>query len=305
MLFRSSEDNPLSPSAIIAFLTCPLKFYFRYVAGLKEADEVKEDVTRQLFGNIFHKAMELVYAPLLGHFCDGERFGRLPGNREYIRGCILKAFNTEYFRKKQESEPVPLEGKSILIASTLESYILNMLEADVQQAPILIHSLEKSYLTGITVDISGRKRKITIGGKIDRVDEHNGLIRVLDYKTGNVDKNALTFRSVQELFDTENRDVKKETIQSLIYTYILDRSDFSGRNFQPAVFSVLKLKDNAFSPLIRMNGEPVVFAEIRDDIESELKKILCMIYSDTYHYTQTKEKDRCRICPYSGLCGRW
>jgi CRISPR/Cas system-associated exonuclease Cas4 (RecB family) len=301
-----SEDNPLSPSAIIAFLTCSLKFYFRYVAGLKEADEVNEDITRQLFGNIFHKAIELVYAPLSGKLCDKVLFRELLGNREHIRSCIRAAFNTEYFgRKPEEREPVPLEGKSILIASTIETYILHILEADIQQAPILIHSLEKGYLTEISTVIDGRKRNITIGGKIDRIDELNGIIRVLDYKTGNVGNNATTFRSIQELFDTESGDVKKEVIQALIYSFILERTAFGGKDIRPAVLSVLKLKDAAFNPLIRMNGEPVVFEKVRDDLMTELEKNLSIIYSDSYHYIQTQETERCRFCPYRGLCGRW
>jgi len=301
-----SENNPLSPSAIIAFLTCSLKFYFRYVAGLKEPDEMVEDITRQLFGNIFHKAMELVYSPLSGQLCNRERLGRLLGDREYIRECVRMAFNTEYFGgKPEEREPVPLEGKSILIASTLETYILHMLEADMRQAPILIHSLEKKFLAEIITDIDGRKRKITIGGTIDRVDETDGIIRVIDYKTGNVGNNATAFRSIQELFDTESREIKKEAIQALVYSLILDRTAFSGKNIRPVVHSVLKLKDATFNPMIRMNGEPVVFAQVRDDLMRELEKILCKIFSDSYHYKQTRVTERCRVCPYIGLCERW
>ena len=40
----------LSPSAINTYLDCSLKFYLRYVAGIGEPDEVKEEIDAAGFG---------------------------------------------------------------------------------------------------------------------------------------------------------------------------------------------------------------------------------------------------------------
>lgn len=53
-----------SPSALNAYLDCRLKFYYRYVAGLKALDEVSAEIDSALFGTIFHRSAELVYNEL-------------------------------------------------------------------------------------------------------------------------------------------------------------------------------------------------------------------------------------------------
>lgn len=50
-----------SPSALNAYLDCRLRFYYRYVAGLKLPDEVTAEIDSALFGTIFHRSAELVY----------------------------------------------------------------------------------------------------------------------------------------------------------------------------------------------------------------------------------------------------
>ena len=53
-----------SPSALNAYLDCRLKFYYRYVAGLKAPDEVSAEIDSALFGTLFHRSAELVYDEL-------------------------------------------------------------------------------------------------------------------------------------------------------------------------------------------------------------------------------------------------
>ena len=53
-----------SPSALNAYLDCRLKFYYRYVAGLKAPDEVSAEMDSALFGTIFHRSAVLVYEDL-------------------------------------------------------------------------------------------------------------------------------------------------------------------------------------------------------------------------------------------------
>ena len=55
---RARQDFP---SALNAYLNCRLKFYYKYVAGLRESEGVQDDVDPAVFGNVLHKAMERVY----------------------------------------------------------------------------------------------------------------------------------------------------------------------------------------------------------------------------------------------------
>ncbi|MDX5479421.1 MAG: PD-(D/E)XK nuclease family protein, partial [Cyclobacteriaceae bacterium] len=54
--YRVKEDGTsmktFSPSALSLYLDCRLKFYLRYLAGIQEKEEVKEEVDASVFGNI-------------------------------------------------------------------------------------------------------------------------------------------------------------------------------------------------------------------------------------------------------------
>ena len=38
-----------------------LQFYFRYIAGFREADELKEEVDPALFGTLLHESIRKIY----------------------------------------------------------------------------------------------------------------------------------------------------------------------------------------------------------------------------------------------------
>ncbi|MFG6411082.1 MAG: PD-(D/E)XK nuclease family protein, partial [Bacteroides acidifaciens] len=82
-IYRAYDSsNPksviLSPSALNAYLDCRLRFYYRYVAGLKTPDEVSAEIDSALFGTIFHLSAQ-VYTALTanGNMIQKEDLERL------------------------------------------------------------------------------------------------------------------------------------------------------------------------------------------------------------------------------------
>ena len=66
VLRKLDEMSYFSPTAINTYITCKLKYYFKYIAGIKETDEIDvDDVDNRIFGNIFHTAAQLMYEKLL------------------------------------------------------------------------------------------------------------------------------------------------------------------------------------------------------------------------------------------------
>ena len=60
VLRKLDEMSYFSPTAINTYITCKLKYYFKYIAGINELDEVDvDDVDNRMFGNIFHTAAQL------------------------------------------------------------------------------------------------------------------------------------------------------------------------------------------------------------------------------------------------------
>lgn len=64
---RANPKAKFSPSALNYYLDCPLKFYYRYVAGLSAPDEVSAEIDSATFGSIFHYAAEHIYKDLTTH----------------------------------------------------------------------------------------------------------------------------------------------------------------------------------------------------------------------------------------------
>src|SRR5690606_23265035 len=60
----SSGKKPLSASALTTYIANPVDFYFKYVAKIKEPDEVKEVVEANELGSILHGVMEDFYNEL-------------------------------------------------------------------------------------------------------------------------------------------------------------------------------------------------------------------------------------------------
>ncbi|MBN1107870.1 MAG: PD-(D/E)XK nuclease family protein, partial [Bacteroidales bacterium] len=58
--------SPLSPSAVNTWLNCRMRFYYRYVNGLREADQVMTEIDPAALGSMVHAAMRRLYTPYIG-----------------------------------------------------------------------------------------------------------------------------------------------------------------------------------------------------------------------------------------------
>jgi len=305
LLKMNADGRILSPSAINTFLSCSLRFYFRYVLNIEEPDEVAEEIDRRVFGNIFHKAVENLYSPFIGKTLDAKTITDVTSDKKNIDLCIQKAFATEYFKKSEnEAGTIQIEGKAKLIFSTIRSYILNLLEIDKENSPIGILSLESYYEAPFNINLNGKQHTIRIGGKIDRLDSVAGSIRVIDYKTGSIDKYDLSCKDLYDLVNADNKKQKKEIVQALIYGLILRKKYYPDISITATVYSILKLKDESFNSTIRMDNKAINMSEAGQEWESILSGILENIYSPEAIFSQTVYKDRCGYCPYKLICGR-
>ncbi len=305
LLRMNASGRTLSPSAINTWLSCSLKFYFRYVLNIAEPDEVSEEIDRRVFGNIFHRAVENLYAPYVGRTLDRNTLKALRKDRINTDSCILRAFTTEYFKRPEGEAPkMVIEGKSMLLFSTIRSYIFNLLDMDARNAPITLHSLEGKFEAPIAITIGGEPKTIYIGGKIDRLDTVEGSLRVIDYKTGNLESGDLGCKQLEELHDPEIKKQKKEIVQALVYSLILKKRYFPDQKITSTIYAILKLNDAEFNPSIRVGGKVMEIGEILPVWEENLKDILEQIYSPDSVFAQTRFVERCGYCPYKLICGR-
>lgn len=303
LLSKNTVEHPLSPSAINTYLQCSLRFYFRYAVGLPEPDEVKEEIDGMIFGNIFHDTIETLYKPFEGKVLNKFDLESIQKNRILIENEIRKQIAHHYFKEKRTNrKTVILEGKTILIYENIKTYLNQLLKVDKNIAPFTMVSLEQKYQTAFEIILNETQTTIHIGGKIDRVDCVNGVTRVLDYKTGNVE--SFSFKEIEDLFERDAKKPKKEILQALIYTWAL--AENTGNNeIQPVIYSLKELFKDKFSPNIKHNRNDFSLPELKEDLVSNLKELVSEIYSTQNVFTQTEHTDKCNYCAYKKICRRF
>jgi RecB family exonuclease len=200
----------LSPSLFYSYAECPLKFYFRAVARLKPEDEVTEGVDDPLLGNLLHRAMQLLYTPLIGVHDPRATIRELIGSSE-----VERAANSAVAELCAQDDTMRGDGSrgdsslgdssrgdenwggAIALAHrTITDYINRaILPFDASQPkPFTIEKLEERIETTMNFgagDSAPSEKTVTFYGIADRVDRlADGTPRVVDYKTGNPANNA-------------------------------------------------------------------------------------------------------------------
>ncbi len=304
LLDRITQERPLSPTAINTWLQCSLRFYFRYILQLPEPDEMKDEIDSPVFGSIFHEVIENLYKPLEGKLVNRSDLKKISKNKVLIENEIRKAIGKHYFRHKDLNEKsVKLEGKTILIYENTKTFIQRVLVIDMQQTPFKLVSLEGDYQTNLYSEINAKEIPVRIGGKIDRVDMVNDTLRILDYKTGNVD--SFSFKELDELFEKDKEKPKKEILQALIYCLIYLKNSEEKVDLQPGIYSLRKLFDENFSPEIKRNYQTFSFQEIEVEFTEKLQNLVSEMLSDSGRFYQTPHEKFCQYCPYNKICQKY
>ena len=72
MYVDNSGKALLSPTAINTWLACRMRFYYRYVSGLKEPEVLSEEIDHAVFGQILHRIMRTVYIDFMNRTITGK-----------------------------------------------------------------------------------------------------------------------------------------------------------------------------------------------------------------------------------------
>lgn len=299
----------ISPSALAVYLDCRLKFYFKYIAELAEEEEVSEEVDPAVFGNLVHGALENLY---LGFIVRKKRSlltpEDFPSLKDFIFPAIEKAIRKQYFI--QEDETLKLSGHLIIARDVLQKYLLQILKLDADSAPFEIISLEaeKKYKARLPIQTAFGTQTVLLGGIIDRVDKREGVIRLMDYKSG---KDNRVFQSIESLFDRENKNRNKAAMQTLFYGLLYHYNFPENRlPLKPALLNLREIFKDDFSPYLEVKeskAKPIVvenYLDYKEAFEIQLQGILEELFSEDVPFDQTENLEKCSYCPYTGICGR-
>ena len=298
--YLDGGGRSLSPTAFYQYVECPLRFYFRHVAGLKPVEEIAEEIDLPMFGTILHRAMELLYMPLLGDPNPQRTIASLPGTPA-VKEAVVRAVNEEYLQDPKATEE-EYGGSVLLVRDVVRKYIDScILPYDASQWGYAVERLEAPVEYRVPLERDGRVRSVGFAGKADRIDRlSDGALRVVDYKTG---KPHNRFRDVAALFSSVAAERSPAVLQTLLYAMMLSQSE--NCDVQPALYYVRSMQDERFSPLLVEGDRPVLrFSDYRESLNGHLQKTLSELFDFSKPFEQCEDRSVCAYCDFREICRR-
>lgn len=279
----------ISPSALNKYLTCPLDFYYRYILGLGEEEEIEENISASTFGSAVHEVLEEFFVQFLNGFPSEEE---LQAFRDELPALLRVAFKNHYGLGELDYGENYLQfSLALRMLETIVDFEQKEMERRKKENTVCrIEAIESSFEADIDHERLGIPFPMKIRGKADRVDREQGFIRIIDYKTGSVEAKDVTIdTSVRKTFEKASG----KTIQLLFYTYMLASQGHAPENIRAALFSLKKFSSGW--QYLSDGQSQALSGEMLDEFEEQLA--LCareMI--ECSHFSHNPESRYCEYC---------
>ena len=240
----------LSASALTTYITNPIDFFYKYVAGIEEPKEVEETVEARTLGSILHYVMEHFYEGLMNENPEitAERIEKRKdciddliklGFADNLYGINYKeAKSVREANVKNLSKTINYNGMQKVVVEIIKAYIDIILAKDMEDAPFTLIGLEQKGNIAFNFEVNGKTQQINLKGIIDRVDLKNGIYRIVDYKTGS---DKLKYATIEECFDTDCGNINKALVQTLFYTHVYEQLS-GNKNVEPNLYIVKSMR---------------------------------------------------------------
>jgi PD-(D/E)XK nuclease superfamily len=240
---KEIADNGFSPSALTSYIRNPINFYFQKILRIGEVEEVEENIALNTLGTIIHETLKVLYEPFIGKFLSENN---ILSCFKLLDDEVLKQFKLVY--KEGEIK----KGRNLLAFEVAKRNVSNFLKVELESIKsgevIKIIALEQRFER--ILEHPSLPFPVKIGGSVDRIEEHNGNIRIIDYKTGKVEKTSVTLKSWKDLA----KDIKNDKIiQVLAYAYMY-QNETNGKPIEAGIISFKNLK-SGFIPFNFKDGK--------------------------------------------------
>lgn len=327
----------ITPTFLNTYQRCQKQFYYKYVKGLLEPDEIDEDeVDNKIFGNIFHRAAELFYYTFASKddiATDDQ------GKQRLIRPIVItadnldhalkdtsrvyrlvdQAFREELFKVSSSDYHPKYNGLQLINKEVIASYLRQLITIDRRQVPFTIIGMEIVVSTTLGVATARGQKLFRIGGFIDRLDSVAASgnpsalgnlaerIRVIDYKTGR--SRTSHPKDIEEVFSTQPLAIGKHNdyyLQAILYSLIVKndrRYNPAQEPVSPGLLFIQNAGADDYDPTLKLGKELLTdVAPLEAEFTDHLRSLLADIYDPALPLKPTEDKKRCVFCPYAALC---
>ncbi|MBQ2247881.1 MAG: PD-(D/E)XK nuclease family protein [Tidjanibacter sp.] len=298
-------EKRLSPSALNNYLICSLRFYFQAIAGIRTEKEIEEGVDSALFGTIFHRAMELLYTPLVEHPQPPQPY-LAALTPEEVHAAVVAAISDSYFGGESVSEE-EYGGNLLVVRDTVEKYILTCLipfDSSPERGDYRVYKLEHDMESDFHFS---EDESVTFYGLSDRIDRlPDGRLRIVDYKTGSIHR---SFAGIAGLMKEIPKKQNGAVLQTLIYAMMAERmqqrGELEGCGAIPSLYFVRYMHDPEYSFLLNDESLKVPvnnYADYREAFESQLAATLAELFNPEVPFVSTENEKNCEYCDFAKIC---
>ena len=203
-----------TPSALKDYVEDKIRFYDKYVLQIKDSESVIERAEHRGVGNIFHNTMEALYKDQEKKTLTIKSLNQILNKAEET---LTQKFIEEYGKDYNY-------GKNIIAFQTILKNVKELINSDISKVEkgTKIKVLIIEELLTVNFKTTNSEIKFALKGKMDRVQEEDGVLHVLDYKTGNVEPNKLTFTDNEDIIQNKKTNIIQLACYNLIVSSILN-----------------------------------------------------------------------------------
>ncbi len=273
-VLQQYASQGFSPSSLTNYIRNPIDFYLQKILKVKEHDDVEETIASNTLGTVIHNTLENFYKPFVGQQITINAI-------ENMKSSIDKMVQDQFKRLYKEGDIY--SGKNLIIFEIAKRYISNFLDlelTDLKQGntiEIIAVEMENS----IPLEIPELNFPVFLKGTVDRVDKRNGTVRIIDYKSGKVEKNKVEIVNWEDI--TTDYDKYSKSFQVLSYALMMDVCNKFNDPVEAGIISFKNL--NAGFLKFAKKDKPGAYAQkieildktLLNDFNNELKKLILEI----------------------------
>jgi ATP-dependent helicase/DNAse subunit B len=283
-MLKLLKNLTFSATSLNVYIKCPMQFYFKYVLGLSEKNNLLEDIESREIGTFIHKLLEDEFSRLL--------------NKEYL---IDDSFKKRFFNKFENyftSEfSHRMQSDGFMIKQILQYRLERFLAQEQKRNVKKIIALE----IGLKNQIRLKSHTIDFKCRIDRIDQiEKKKLLVIDYKTGSTDALPAGLLTLQKnLEDLQRKNIKSalRSVQLPLYLFCA-KQEYRDYDISSALYNLRNLKIDEFpKPKENQHQE-----EIMECVFIMLDKLINDLFDIDQPFEADGSDENCRYCPFINIC---
>tara|TARA_R110002012_G_scaffold90609_1_gene221438 strand:+ start:271 stop:3021 length:2751 start_codon:yes stop_codon:yes gene_type:complete len=278
-MIRAHAEKGFSPTSLSNYIRNPIDFYKRNLLGIDDIMEVEETVANNTFGTIVHDTLEDIYKPYLNTYLE---VSMLEAMKKNIRPLVIGHF------AKSFADGDISRGKNLIAYNVVVRYVENFIKlelAEVEKHQIRILGVEEKLR--MDINVPGLNFPVVLKGKLDRIDEKDGVIRIIDYKTGNVTSSQVEIVDWEDVITDYNYS---KAFQLLCYAIMYNNSKPIG-NIEAGIISFKNLSSGLLKFAVKekkgsRNKDNSITQDTIAQFMESIKSLICEIGNPEIPFTE-------------------